>query len=174
MSENVKKETSGYRRFLLPAAVAVLGILLLVMGSRSGGSDEEEREASALVSEEDALSAEAFCESVEQKIAEICSGVSGAGAVQVVVTLDGGYRAVYASDIQGSDNSYRNQTVLTGSGSSEKAILVGYESPRIVGIGIVCAGGDDPNVQKRITMLVSAAFDVSANKIYVTGGKRGA
>ena len=117
------------------------------------------------------LSAEVFAAQAEEKIVSICSGVCGVGDVRAVVTLEGGYRAVYASDVQGSDTSYRNETVLTGSGSSEKAILVGYQAPRIVGIGIVCTGGDDPTIQQRITLLVSAAFDVSANKIYVTGGK---
>ena len=116
------------------------------------------------------MSASAFAADTEKKIVDICSGVEGVREVRAVVTLSGGYRAVYAADAQGSDGSYRNETVLTGSGNSEKAILVGYEVPRIVGIGIVCTGGDDPAIQERITMLVSAAFDVSTNKIYVVGG----
>jgi len=170
VSENVKKEQSRYRRWVLPIVGAILGILLLVFGSRSEKQEETETDASVLMGNE-SLSAEAFADATEEKIVAICSGVSGVGEVRAVVTLEGGYRAVYASDVQGSDSSYRNETVLTGSGSSEKAILVGYDAPRIVGIGIVCTGGDDPAIKQRITLLVSAAFDVSANKIYVTGGK---
>lgn len=171
MSENVKSGESRYRRWILPILGAIIGVLLLIFGSRSEKNDKKEKEASALLIAEDTLSAEAFAEATEEKIVAICSGVSGVGDVRAVVTLEGGYRAVYASDVQGSDSSYRNETVLTGSGSSEKAILVGYDAPRIMGVGIVCAGGDDPAIKQRITLLVSAAFDVSANKIYVTGGK---
>ena len=168
MSENVKKERGQYRRWILPICGAILGILLLVFGNQTQKSEEE---SGALLDNTEALSAEAFADATEEKIVTICSGVSGVGEVRAVVTLEGGYRAVYASDTQGSDTSYRNETVLTGSGSSEKAILVGYDAPRIAGIGIVCTGGDDPVIKQRITLLVSAAFDVSANKIYVTGGQ---
>lgn len=171
MSENVKKEQTGYRKWILPIVGAIVGILLLIFGSRTDKTEEKEKDASALLVGAGELSAEAFADATEEKIVAICSGVSGVGEVRAVVTLEGGYRAVYASDVQGSDSSYRNETVLTGSGSSEKAILVGYDAPRIVGIGIVCTGGDDPAIKQRITLLVSAAFDVSANKIYVTGGK---
>ena len=170
MSKNAKNNAVGYRKWLLPILAAFVGIFLLIFGSQAEKDEENSRDTTSLWMAEGNLSAADFATETEEKIVEICSDVSGAGRVRAVVTLEGGYRAVYASDVQGSDGSYRNQTVLTGSGNSEQAILVGYESPRIVGIGIVCAGGDDPTVQKRITMLVSAAFDVSANKIYVTGG----
>lgn len=170
MSENAKKGSGNYRKWILPIAAAILGVVLLLLGNRSEEKGEETDTSASLLAADGEMTASAFAAETEQRIVAICSGVAGAGEVRAVVTLDGGYRAVYASDVQGSDSSYRNETVLTGSGNSEKAILVGYESPRIVGIGIVCTGGDDPTVQKRITMLVSAAFDVSANKIYVTGG----
>lgn len=171
MSENVKKEQSRYRRWILPGIGAILGILLLIFGSRTEDKADADKDATVGVLGNGELSAEAFADATEEKIVAICSGVSGVGEVRAVVTLEGGYRAVYASDVQGSDSSYRNETVLTGSGSSEKAILVGYDAPRIVGIGIVCTGGDDPAIKQRLTLLVSAAFDVSANKIYVTGGQ---
>ena len=171
MSENVKKEPSRYRRWIWPTVGAILGILLLIFGSRTENKADAEKEANTNVLGQGELSAEAFADATEEKIVAICSGVSGVGEVRAVVTLEGGYRAVYASDMQGSESSYRNETVLTGSGSSEKAILVGYDAPRIVGIGIVCTGGDDPAIKQRLTGLVSAAFDISANKIYVTGGK---
>ena len=172
MSENVKKESVAWRKWILPVAAAIVGIALLVLGGRGEKKDEETSETASLLPADGSLSASAFAAETEERIRTICSGVSGAGEVRAVVTLEGGYRAVYASDAQSANGSYRNETVLTGSGNSEKAILVGYEAPRIVGIGIVCTGGDDPSVQQRITMLVSAAFDVSANKIYVVGGNR--
>ena len=168
MSENVKKEREQYRKWLLPIAAAILGLVLLLLGSRSGDKAASVSTESPFPEAE--LSAATFAEETEARIVSLCSQVAGAGTVRVAVSLDGGYRAVYASDVQGSDDSYRSQTVLTGSGNAEEGILLGYESPRIVGIGIVCTGGDDPAVRERITMLVSAAFHVSTNKIYVVGG----
>ena len=170
MSKITSKENNDLRKWILPIAAGVVGIALLIFGGRSEKSEKKEN-VEAFAQDGTELSATAFAEAAEERIVGICSGVAGVGEVQAVVSLEGGYRAVYASDVQGSDGSYRNQTVLRGSGSSEQAILVGYDAPRIVGIGIVCTGGDDPTVRKNVTMLVSAAFDVSANKIYVTGSK---
>ena len=86
-----------------------------------------------------------------------------------MVTLKGGYRAIYATDSQSGSSSSKNATVIIGSGSSEKALLIGYENPEIAGIGIVCSGGDDYNVRKNVISVVSSAFNVSSNKIFVSG-----
>ena len=168
MSEYSKKETSPYRKWILPIAAAAVGVVLLLLGNRSDKKTEPTGTDTPFSAE--TLSASAFANETEQKIASLCSQVTGAGAIRVAVSLDGGYRAVYASDVQGSDDTYRSETVLTGSGSTEEGILIGYETPRIAGIGIVCTGGDDPTVQENIILLISAAFGVSTNKIYVVGG----
>lgn len=168
MSEIVKKSPSTYKRLILPILAALLGILLLWIGSMAAKEKGDENEKS-VASDPSAMSAEEFAAMTEEKVVAICSQVAGAGEVRAVVTLGGGYRAVYASDSQNSGTSYRTETVLKGSGSSEQAILVGYETPRIAGIGIVCTGGDDPAIRQRIVSLVSAAFDISSHKIYVVG-----
>ena len=167
MSEQTKKERGRYQKWVLPITVALLGILLLLLGSRTGESAEQTGKDTPFLEE---LSASAFADETEEKIVALCSQVTGAGEVRAAVSLEGGYRAVYASDVQGSSDTYRHETVLLGTGSSESGILIGYEAPRIAGIGIVCTGGDDPLVQESITMLVSAAFGVSTHKIYVVGG----
>lgn len=168
MSKNSNQATNRYGKWILPILAAVLGVALLIFGSQSGEKEKQTDTAPSFPEAE--LSASAFAAETEKKIVSLCSQVSGAGSVRVAVSLNGGYRAVYASDVQGSEGSYRSETVLLGSGSSEEGILLGYEAPQIVGIGIVCTGGDDPSVRQSITMLVSAAFHVSTNKIYVVGG----
>lgn len=40
--------------------------------------------------------------------------------------------------------------------------------PRPCGIGVVCTGGHDPAVVERLVALLSAAFDLGANRICVT------
>lgn len=168
MSEIVKKSNVGYKRLIVPVLAALLGILLLWLGSVAAKEKTDESEKS-VQNDPSSMSAEEFAAMTEEKIVAICSEVAGVGEVRAVVTLGGGYRAVYASDSQNSGTSYRSETVLKGSGSSEQAILVGYETPKITGIGIVCTGGDDPTIRQRIVSLVSAAFDISSHKIYVVG-----
>ena len=168
MSENATKNQKNNTKILLPAIAAIIGIGLLLIGNLVGKGNEK-NDADTSLKDPTAMDADAFVESVEKKITEICRSVEGVGNVHAAVTVGGGYRAVYASDSQSSGTSYRNEMVLTGSGSSEKAILVGYQNPEIVGIGIVCTGGNDPAVRQEIISLVCAAFNVSTNKIYVTG-----
>ena len=116
------------------------------------------------------LAPDAFAERIEDEVERICKGVAGECAVDAVVSLSGGYRAVYASDYQSSGTGYKNSMVLVGSGSSEGAVLVCYENPQISGIGIVLSRPADERVKNDIISLVSAAFSVGTNKIYVAFG----
>ncbi len=159
-----KTEQGKKRIWILLGGLA--GVLLLIFGSLGWG----EKEQSPSLSEELTLDASAYAEAVEEEIRAICSRVRGAGSVSVAVTLKGGYRAVYATDSQSNGGGYKNNTVLIGSGNSEGAVLVCYENPEIGGVGIVCRGATDPAVKDTIISLVSAAFDVKINKIYVAAG----
>lgn len=167
MSENTIKSPKKDRRLWILLPLAALGILLLILGSLGG--DEEKKEAESVQALPDP---EVYARSVEEQVAKLCSGVKGAGSVSVAVTLKGGYRSVYATDSQSTSSGYKNSTVLTGSGSSEEAILICYENPEIAGIGIVCTGGGDPDVKQTIVSLVAATYNLGANKIYVAPARQ--
>jgi stage III sporulation protein AG len=57
-----------------------------------------------------------------------------------------------------------------GSGSGERAVVASVRAPEISGVGIVCAGADDPKVAEELCELVSAALGIGSNRIYVTDG----
>ena len=102
-------------------------------------------------------------------MAAICSRVAGVGAVEVIVTLESGYEYVYATDkkvtVGGESTSY----ITVGSGDDESLVYITERLPAILGIGVVCTGGMDSTVRREVTALLSAAFGVGSNKIYVTG-----
>ena len=164
MSKNETVNKNNKTKFIILAFAAVFGIVLLLVGGDSLKSNENEE----ISAETEVPDAKEFEKEVEEKIIKLCEGVRGAGRVSVVVTLGSGYNAVYAQNSQSSGSGYRNEFVLFGNGSNEKPLVVGYTSPRISGIGIVCSGGGDESVRFEIISLVSATFEVSANKIYVT------
>ena len=166
MSENNIKKAGKDRRIWILILGGILGVLLLMLGSLGVGNKKEDTEAVSA-----APDADAYARQVEEQIREICSEVRGAGEVRVAVTLKGGYRAVYATDLQSTGGGFKNNTVLIGSGSSEGAVLVCYDNPEISGVGIVCSGASDPEVKKRMISLVSAAFDIGTNKIYIAEGQ---
>lgn len=154
-------------RIIIFAVIALLGILLLIIPKLySKGDGESENALSDGVADPDAYS-----EKLESEIIELCKSVVGNCEVNAVVSLSGGYRSVYASDMQSTQSGYKSSTVLVGSGSSEGAVLVCYENPEIAGIGIVIRSDYDRSVENSIISLVSAAFDVGKNKIHVAFGK---
>ena len=147
---------------LLFVLIAVVGIFLIIISNSSSAESAEE------VNFEN-LDPSKYAREVEEKVEALCNRIDGVRSAYAVVTLKGGYRAVYATDSQSGSSSSKNATVIIGSGSSEKALLIGYENPEIAGIGIVCSGGDDYNVRKNVISVVSSAFNVSSNKIFVSG-----
>lgn len=160
MEEKIKVKKDG--KLLVFILIGVVGLLLLIFG----GSLSQKTSADNKTSE-NIPDPEAYAREVEGEIERICTGVAGNCAVETVVSLEGGYRAVYATDSQSSSSGYKNSMVLIGSGSSEEAVLVCYENPRISGIGIVLSCREDQTLKNNIISLVSAAFSVGTNKIYV-------
>ncbi|MBE6538218.1 MAG: hypothetical protein E7671_01975 [Ruminococcaceae bacterium] len=90
---------------------------------------------------------EEYTKRTEARIKELCERVSGVGETSVVVTFSG-------------------ETAVAASAGEEI-----YSAP-IGGIGIVCEGGEDPEVAFRLLSLVSAACDVPTSRIYITGAEK--
>ncbi len=62
---------------------------------------------------------------------------------------------------------------VAGVGEVQVAVTLGASEdgmPRPCGIGVVCTGGGDPAVAARLVELLSAAFDLGANRICVAPG----
>ena len=149
-----------------------IGILLLLFGGRSGSAATDAAETR--VERDAAREMEVYTEAMEEKIRAICESVSGISGVRVVVTLASGYEYVYAKDgeaVSSGDKINATYQYLTvGNGSNEKTVYLSERAPTVAGIGIVCRGGGDPTRKKELLLLISAAFGVPSNKIYITEG----
>lgn len=161
--KNIISRQNSKNRLIFFALLAVAGVLLMIFAGNSKNSDEEE------LSFED-LDPAAYASAVEERVEELCNRIDGVSSTYAVVTLKGGYKAIYASDLQSGSSNSKNQTVIIGSGSGEQGLLIGYENPEIAGIGIVCSGGEDYVVKQNIISVISSAFDIPSNKIFVAGG----
>ena len=93
-------------------------------------------------------------------------------SVTVTVTLECGYETVYAEDGEkktaSSGTSVSGKYATVGSGSSEQPIKTVTRAPVIAGIGVVCRGGGNELTRAELTALLSAAFGVGTNKIYIS------
>lgn len=164
MTKNTIIPITQKKKTLLLLLLALLGIVLMLF-SKCG----EDKAGAQTQNEPSALDPALYAEQIEEKVEALCNKIDGVSSAHAVVTLKGGYRAIYATDAQYGSSVNKSETVLIGSGSSEKALLIGYENPEIAGIGIVCSGGDDAYVRSEIISMISAAFDLGSNKIFVSG-----
>ena len=155
------KEGIDKKIFILVGIAA--GLLLLFFGNGSGELISKKEDATVSAYNEAAYEA-----SLTEKIEKICGKVKGAGEVSVALTLDGSFKSVLVQNSESNDGKQAHEYVLVGSGSSESAVTIGYTPPAILGVGIVCEGGNSASVRKEIIALVSAAFDIPSNRIYVT------
>ena len=168
MSKNKNFFNNKYLKMTLLLICGAVGIFLILGGELFSSS---EKKGDDLQHCDEFPDAQAYSKEVEEKVIKLCSQVRGAGKVCAVVTLSGGYNAVYAQNSQSSGSGYKNEFVMLGRGSDEKPLLIGYSPPGIAGIGIICSGGKEEYVRYEMISLVSAAFGISPNKIYVACGQ---
>lgn len=167
MSNFNKLFDKKYLKIILMLLCGTVGIFLLVGvdGLNFGENNKSEESVCEMPNVEE------YEKKIEEKVIRLCSSVRGVGSVSAVVTLDGGYTAVYAQDSQSSGGGYRNEFVLIGGGSAQEPLLIGYKQPEINGIGIICSGGEEYQ-ECEIISLVSATFGISPSKIYVADAKK--
>ena len=152
MVESLKKN----KKIWIIILFAAVGIILLLVGGENT-TQTEDKKSEQMLSE--------YSKEVEEKIKELCSKVKGVSEVSVAVSFESGFEYVYAREDDGD-------LAMIGSGSSKSAVKIKEKMPVISGIGIVCRGGGDPTVQKKLLDLISAAFGISSNKIYIAEAKK--
>lgn len=108
-----------------------------------------------------------YAANLETRLQALIEQVDGAGHTTVMVTLAAGEENVYATDrTDSADGDSTENHVLLG-GSSEQGLVETVRTPSVLGVAVVCTGGGDLAVQRRVTELVTALTDVGANHITV-------
>ena len=101
---------------------------------------------------------------METQLTELIEQLDGAGKTVVMVTLESGEETIYAVDTQSGQMQNQETHVLLEDGSAlEETTYL----PAVCGVAVVCDGGGDVRVAARITELVRALLDLSANRICV-------
>ena len=84
--------------------------------------------------------------STEEQLEALCNSIRGVQNAKVMIT----YEAVQVSGWNSSENSRE----------------------KILGIAIVCDGGDDPTIQLTLHNMVKALFDISGTRISISQRNR--
>ena len=141
-----------YGKYLIPAVIAAIALILLIPSN--GDKDSGEKTTYVMLSDE-----------LEEKIESLCKSVDGIRFAKALVTLDTSEEYVFAKDSEKNGEYYKITTSATDRGGIELYVI----SPRVRGAAVVCTGGDNPKTKKTVTELVSSALGIDTTKIAVAG-----
>lgn len=147
------------RRVQLLAAAGMAGMLLLAVSEWLPAETAAAPPAAAAQDTD-------YAAQLEQQMAELLGTVEGAGTVRVMVTVSHREKTVYAADTESRADGSAASTPVLVSGNTAGLVETVY-APEVLGVAVVCTGGDDPAVQASITALVQALTDVGTHHITV-------
>ena len=179
MNERIKALVLKIRSPKILIALGLAGMLLILLSSFASGS----KATGGTKREERGIQPEDYRAELEKSVKELVKQITGTRAIHVVITLESGIRYSYAGTSEGtsankiesdseSASSELKQSYVTvrSADGGEEALLVTEEMPQVRGVAIVCEGGDNEQIQEKITNAVMAALHVTSRRVYVTGG----
>lgn len=160
---------------LIPVIILALCAVAALVAS-AFTSDEEEKELFEKTSGGCSSSA-GYVADIESRLCSLLSDIEGAGAVEVMITLESGEEQVFARD---SDSSLDNEADGDKSIKEKseyvivdgQAVRVKTVEPEIRGVAVVCEGGNDFTVKQSIVQAVTAVLGISAARVSVAQMKR--
>lgn len=172
----------GKHRLDLRTLVFLLGITGILLIGLSSWLPERGREADSGVLEADAG---AYAAGLEERLTAILQEIDGVGKARVMVTLENGYRKVYArsektnndllEDVRAGDEKktqekqVTEQTYVLVDGAGGKVPLVTAQlEPEVKGVVVVCEGGGDPLVAGKVVDTVRVALNISSARVSVS------
>lgn len=149
------------KRVNLLIGIGLAGLLLLAVSAwlPTDSAKSTQPMQTAPVSD----SSDNYAARLEERLTALISAVDGAGKTTVMVTLESGSESVYATD---TDSDGASTHVLLGSGGAD-GLVETVQTPRILGVAVVCEGGGTAAVQNRVTALVEALTGIGTNHITV-------
>lgn len=143
---------------------AVLGVILMLFPYLFYPKEKEEEKTKKATENE-----VYYSEILEKKLTELVEAAEGTGRAKVMISLESTAESVWAKNATDSNSAKSEEHVKVNDGEGEELVLVTEIYPRVRGVAIVCDGGGNSAVKKRITDIVAAALGISANKIAVSG-----
>ena len=155
------KKTFGKRGMGIAALGLVLGLILLMMPTEKA---EEKNNA------DEVMTSGAYVLLLEEKAERLIKEIDAVDDCRVFITLERGYRYVYATDQHVREDETAKETdktiVLANKDGGESPILIEETMPTVAGVAVVCKGASY-ETQYRIIEMMCALFDIKSNRITI-------
>ena len=164
MDRNTVKEKliGSIRKYRYAVIIILVGVLLMVLPTKTTKNNATEPKAAA----------QEGIPTLEERLSQILSQVSGAGTVEVVLTLASGEETLYQTNedrrTESNSTSIKTDTVTTTDSTRNETGLIRQINPPIYkGAVIVCQGADNAAVRLALVEAVGKATGLGADKISV-------
>lgn len=121
---------------------------------------------------DDSMDYQEYIVSLEEKTQDIISSIDGVGKCKVMITLCETDESFYASNIEENTDSghisKKNEYVFYEDNNNDFPVLIKQTFPKVMGVAVVCQGGDNAFVKERVISAVSSLFGISSAKISVS------
>ena len=163
--------------------LALSGVLLMVVAIPTG---KEKNKTDTQTVTMDSESNSAQQEAMEEKLAQFLSRMEGAGRVEVLITYASTEEQVIEKETPSVTNSQtsendaggtsrvisessrqENTVYQTGRDGSKTPYVTHTLSAKVEGVTVLAQGGDSSILQKNITEVIEALFDIEPHKIKV-------
>lgn len=170
----MNKKISGFMKGSGVKFIVILGLagmaLILFSDIFSGKKKTEDKK---YVDESVAVGYESYIAEMENRLKNTLEKINGVGKADVMITASGSGEYVYAKDEKNdSDNdriSKDEKYVIIGGSGDKKALVRKIDNPEIMGVVVVCEGGESNIVKEKVYNAVAAAFNIPSHKIFVAG-----
>lgn len=157
------KKMLGKKGMGFAALGLVLGIILLLLPTEKNSEPEIDSETGFMPSS-------TYVALLEEKAVALIKEIEGVDDCKVFITLERGFRYVYATDQHVREKEDGKETdktiVLANKEGGESPILIEETMPAVAGVAVVCKGASY-ETQYRIIELMCALFDIKSNRITV-------
>lgn len=168
-----------YKKMII--LVGLLGISLIFISSFFKSDTNVKQDLTAVQ-----VSTEDYARQLEDNLKNIVCAITGAGEAKVLVTLESSTQTVYATEQKKNKEETEDKTdgetskkresndletkyiKIKDANGAEKALSVTQLQPTVKGVVVVCKGGNDPEVQKKITDAVKTALNITSKRVFVT------
>ena len=168
-----------YKKIIIISLLIAIG---LIFASNSLKKDEVKQ----VNAKPEQITTHEYTKELEESLSKLVSSIDGAGDAKVLVTIENGAQTIYATETkknteasedkadgqttrkQESDGTETKYITVKDKDGKEKALSVTEVQPTVKGVVVVCSGGDDPCVQKRIVNAVTTALNITAKRVCVT------
>ena len=159
------------KKLLIVILIGLIGAIMLVF--TGSGSDKQsfadEQETTTAVSVTSTSDIET---ALEEKLISVISQIKGAGKTDAVVAVGSAGEYIYAENVKKESDSKSISedseiVIYEAQNGADSGLVVSIKSPEIIGVAIICEGGDSSVVKSEITKLVTSLFGIGSDRVYV-------